>query len=111
MRRTAEILLETHPSTHSAVHGRVKKFEEKATSYSRRKQRNVTAVDGYVFKENRKRYHVPAAMDVDRSETILARVHTTRGYQIAGSLIEKVPARCENRPKLVIDGVLWLKKP
>jgi len=45
IRRTAKILSEIHSVSHNAVHKWVKKFEEKLTISTEKKERKLIAVD------------------------------------------------------------------
>ncbi len=67
-RRTARILSEIHPVSHTAIWKWVKKFEQKLPVSTEKKQRNLIALDETVVKANRKRYYVYAAIDVERNE-------------------------------------------
>jgi len=108
--RTAKILSEYHPVSHTAVWKCVKKFEEKLPILTEKKRRNLIALDETVVKANKKRYYVYSAADVERNELILMRVYTARNYLTAISFIGEVLNYCENKPKFVIDRAPWLKR-
>ena len=57
-RRTAKILSEFHPVSHTAVWKWIKKFEEKLPISTENKRRNLIAIDETVVKANKKRYYV-----------------------------------------------------
>ena len=107
-RRTAKILSEFHPVSHTAVWKWIKKFEEKLPISTEKKKRNLIAIDETVIKANKKRYYVFSAIDVERNELILMRVYTTRNYLTAKSFIKKVLRYCENKPSFVVDKAPWL---
>ena len=109
-RRTAKILSEIHPVSHTAIWKWVKEFEEKLPISTERKERNLIALDETVVKANRKRYYVFSAVDVERNELILMRVYPTRNYLTAKSFIKEVLKYCENKPRFVIDKAPWLKR-
>ena len=109
-RRTAKILSEFHPVSHTAVWKWIKKFEEKLPISTEKKRRNLIALDETVVKANKKRYYVFSAIDIERNELILMRVYTTRNYLTAKSFIREVLNYCENKPKLVVDKAPWLRR-
>ena len=84
-RRTAKILSEFHPVSHTAVWKWVKKFEEKLPISTEKKKRTLIALDETVVKANKKRYYVFSAIDIERNELILMRVYTVRNYLTAKS--------------------------
>ncbi|WP_457549952.1 hypothetical protein [Archaeoglobus sp.] len=87
-RRTAKILSEIHPVSHTAVLKWVKKFEEKLSISNEKKERNLIAIDETVVKANGEIYYIYAAIDVVRNELILMRVYTTRNYLITDRVIK-----------------------
>ncbi len=107
-RRTAKIISEICPVSHTAIWKWVKKFEEKLPISTEKKKRNLIAIDETVVKANRKRYYVYSAVDVERNELILMRVYTTRNWLVTRSFIKEVLKYCENRPKFVVDKAPWL---
>ena len=94
-RRTAKILSEFHPVSHTAVWKWVKKFEEKLPISTEKKRRNLIAIDETVVKANKKRYYVFSAIDVERNELVLMRVYTTRNILTAKSFVKEVLNYCE----------------
>ena len=108
-RRTARILSEIYPVSHTAIWKWVKKLEEKLPISAERKQRNLIAIDETVVKANKKCYFVYSAVDVERNEIILMRGYTTRNYLTTKSFVKEVLNYCENKPKFVIDKD-WLRK-
>jgi len=55
-RRTARILSEIHPVSHTAVWKWIKKLEEELPISTEKKQRNLIALDETIVKANKKRY-------------------------------------------------------
>ena len=102
-RRTARILSEFHPVSHTAIWKWIKKFEKKLPISNEKKERNLIAIDETVVKANKKKYYVFSAIDVERNELILMRVYTSRNYLTAKSFVKEVLRYCENKPKFVID--------
>ncbi len=94
-RRTAKILSEFHPVSHTAVWKWIKKFEEKLPISTEKKRRNLIAIDETVVKANKKRYYVFSAIDVERNELVLMRVYTTRNILTAKSFVKEVLNYCE----------------
>jgi putative transposase len=109
-RRTAKILSEVHPVSHTAVWKWIKKFEEKLSISTEKKKRNLIAIDETVVKANRKKYYVFSALDIERNELILMRVYTARNYLTAKSFVKEVLNYCENKPKFVVDKAPWLRR-
>ena len=109
-RRTAKILSEIHPVSHTAVWKWIKKFEEKIPISMEKKQRNLVAIDETVVKANGKRFYVFSAIDIERNELILMRVYTARNFLTAKSFVKEVLNYCENKPKFVIDKAPWLRR-
>ena len=64
-RRTAKILSELHPVSHTAI-GWIKKFEGKLPISTQKRRKNLIAVDKTVVKANKKKYYVFSTVDVDR---------------------------------------------
>lgn len=56
-RRTAKILSEIYPVSHTAIWKWVKKIEQKLPISTEKKRRNLIAIDETVVKANKKRYH------------------------------------------------------
>jgi len=102
-RRTAKIISEFHPVSHTAVWKWIKKFEEKLPISTEKKQRNLIVIDETIFKANKKRYYVFSAIDVERDELVLMKVYTARNFLTAMSFIKEVLNYCENEPKFIID--------
>ena len=109
-RRTAKILSEVHPVSHTAVWKWIKKFEEKLSISTEKKKRNLIAIDETVVKANRKKYYVFSALDIERNELILMRVYTARNYLTAKSFVKEVLNYSENKPKFVVDKAPWLRR-
>ena len=109
-RRTAKILSEFHPVSHTAVWKWIKKLKEKLPISTEKKRRNLVAIDETIVKANKKKFYIFAAIDVERNELILMRVYTTRNFLTARSFIREVLKYCENEPKFVIDKALWLRR-
>ena len=109
-RRTAKILSESHPVSHTAVWKWIKKFEEKLPISTEKKRRNLIAIDETIVKANRKKFYVFSAIDVERNELILMRVYTTRNILTAKSFVKEVLNYCENKPKFLIDKAPWLRR-
>ena len=107
-RRTARILSEFHPVSHTAIWKWIKKLEEKLPISTEKKKRNLIAIDETVVKANKKRYFVYSAVDVERNELILMRVYPTRNWLVTRSFIKEVLKYCENEPKFFIDKAPWL---
>ncbi|MDK2782043.1 MAG: putative transposase [Archaeoglobi archaeon] len=107
-RRTARILSEIHPVSHTAVWKWIKKFEERLPIVTEKKRRNLVAIDETIVKANKKKYYVYSAVDVERNELILMRVYTTRNYLTTKSFIKEVLNYCENKPKFIVDKAPWL---
>ena len=57
-RRTAKIISEFHPVSHTAVWKWIKKFEEKLPISTEKKKRNLVATDETIVKANKKSYYV-----------------------------------------------------
>ncbi len=104
--RTAKILSEFHPVSHTAIWKWIKKLEKKLPISTEKKRRSLIAIDGTVVKANKKRYYVYSAVDVERNELILMRVYTTRNYLTAKSFNKEVLNYCENMPEFNIDKAL-----
>ncbi|ADC66057.1 transposase IS240-A [Ferroglobus placidus DSM 10642] len=109
-RRTAKILSEFRPVSHTAVWKWIKKFEEKLPISTEKKRRNLVAIDETIVKANKKKFYIFAAVDVERNELILMRVYTTRNILTARSFVKEVLNYCENEPKFLIDKAPWLRK-
>jgi putative transposase len=109
-RRTAKIISEFHPVSHTAVWKWIKKFEEKLPISTEKKRRDLVAIDETVVKANGKKFYVFSAVDVERNELILMRVYTTRNILTAKSFVREVLNYCENEPKFVIDKAPWLRR-
>ncbi len=109
-RRTAKILSEFHPVSHTAVWKWIKKFEEKLPISTEKKKRDLIAIDETIVKANKKKFYVFSAIDVERNELILMRVYTTRNYLTAKSFIKEVLNYCENKPKFIVDKAPWLRR-
>ncbi len=109
-RRTAKILSEFHPVSHTAVWKWIKKFEEKLPISTEKKKRDLIAIDETIVKANRKKFYVFSAIDVERNELILMRFYTTRNYLTAKSFIKEVLNYCENKPKFIVDKAPWLRR-
>jgi len=107
-RRTAKILSEFHPVSHTAIWKWIKKIEERLPIATEKKKRNLIALDETVVKANKKKYYVYAAIDVERNELILMKVYTTRNWLVTRSFVKEVLRYCENKPKFVIDKAPWL---
>ena len=107
-RRTAKILSEFHPVSHTAIWKWIKKIEERLPIATEKKKRNLIALDETVVKANKKKYYVYAAIDVERNELILMKVYTTRNWLVIRSFVKEVLKYCENKPKFVIDKAPWL---
>ena len=107
-RRTARILSEFHPVSHTAIWKWIKKLEEKLPVSTEKKKRNLIAIDETVVKANKKRYFVYSAVDVERNELISMKVYPTRNWLVTKSFIKEVLKYCENKPKFVIDKAPWL---
>ena len=76
IRRTAKILSEFHPVSHTAVWKWIKKTEKRKF---------------YVFSD----------VDVERNGLVLMKVYTTRNYLTAKPFIKEVLKYCENKPKFI----------
>ena len=109
-RRTAKILSEIHPVSHTAIWKWIKKFEEKIPISTEKKRRTLIAIDETIIKANKKKFYVFSAIDVERNELILMRVYTTRNYLTARSFVKEILNYCENKPKFVVDKDPWLRK-
>ncbi|MBC7109433.1 MAG: IS6 family transposase [Archaeoglobi archaeon] len=109
-RRTARILSEIHPVSHTAVWKWIKKFEEKLPISAEKKRRNLIAIDETIVKANKKYYYVYAAIDVERNELILMRVYTARNWLTTRSFVREVLEYCENKPKFIVDKAPWLRR-
>ena len=107
-RRTAKILSEFYPISHTAVWKWIKKVEKKLSISTEKKKRNLIAIDETVVKANKKRYYVYSAVDVERNELILMKVYPTRNWLVTKSFVKEVLRYCENVPKFVIDKAPWL---
>ena len=94
-RRTAKILSELHPVSHTAIWKWIKKFEKKLPISTEKKQRKLIALDETIVKANKERYYVFSAVDVERNELILMRVYTTRNYLTMKSFVREVLNYCE----------------
>ena len=57
-RRTAKIISEFHPVSHTAVWKWIKKFKEKLPISTEKKKRNLVATDETIVKANKKSYYV-----------------------------------------------------
>ncbi|RLG17920.1 hypothetical protein DRN75_02940 [Nanoarchaeota archaeon] len=111
------MLSEIHSVSHNAVHKWVKKFEEKLTISTEKKERKLIAIDETVVKANKKHYYVFSVVNVEGNVLILMKVYTTRNYLTAKSFIKEVLNYCENKSKFIIDiiqtrnlsvSVVWL---
>lgn len=102
-RRTAKILSEFHPISHTAVWKRIKKFEEKLPISTEKKRRNLVEIDKTIIKANKEKFYIFAAVDLERNELILMRVYTKRNVLTAKSFIREVLKYRENEPKFVVD--------
>ena len=66
-RRTAKILSEFHPVSHTAIWKWIRSLRRNYL-FQQKKQRNLIAIDETVVKANKKRYYVFSAIDVERDE-------------------------------------------
>jgi len=107
-RRTARILSEFHPVSHTAIWKWIKKLEEKLPVSTEKKRRNLIAIDETVVKANKKHYYVYSAVDIERNELILMKVYPTRNWLVTKPFVKEVLKYCENKPKFVIDKAPWL---
>jgi len=110
VRKTAKILSEIYPVSKTSVWSWVKKFREKIPITTEKKERKTVVIDEIVVKSGKKCYYVHTAVDVERNEIILMKVHTTRNYLTAKSFIKEVLKYCKNEPKFIIDKAPWLIK-
>ena len=109
-RRTAKILSEIYPISHTAIWKWIKKLEKKLPISTEKKRRNLIAIDETVVKANKRHYYVYSAVDVERNELILMKVYPTRNWLVTKSFVKEVLNYCENKPKFVIDKAPWIKR-
>lgn len=58
--------------------------------------------------EQKRKYYIYSAVDVDRNESILVRVYTTRNYLTTKSFVREILNYCKNKPKFIINKAPWL---
>ncbi|MBW9221901.1 DDE-type integrase/transposase/recombinase, partial [Methanothermococcus sp. SCGC AD-155-C09] len=68
----------------------IRKFEEKLSITTEKKERNLIAIGETIVKGGGKRYYVYSAVDVEKNELILMRVYTTRNYLATRSFVNEV---------------------
>jgi transposase-like protein len=103
VRKTAKILSEIYPVSHTAVWKWVKKLEEKIRISTEKKHRKLVEIDDVSIRLNSGEYHIYTAIDVEKNEIFLMRVYPTRDTLTTKLFLAEVLRFCKKEPKFIVD--------
>jgi putative transposase len=103
VRKTAKILSEIHPVSHTAVWKWVKKLEEKIGISTEKKHRKLVEIDDVSIKLNGRKYYIYSAIDVEKNEIFLMRVYPTKITLTTKLFLAEVLRFCKKEPKFIVD--------
>jgi transposase-like protein len=107
LRNCHEVVSSFEPVSHEAV--RLWYHKAEGLFYVEKAFRRIIAIDETKIKINGKWYILWAAIDVDTWEVLGVWITQGRASIEAYSFIRHVLTKCENNPKILVDGGPWYK--